>query len=106
MSRSLTYLLLALATVLAFGCCTQETWIADSPAQQKGFHAASHTITNQVPDMIEEVDVEATAKPIVDISPVVIALITPYAPTYIPATTECVVPCQCPVFIVQHKLVI
>lgn len=107
MSRFLTYLLVAMATVLAYGCCMQETWIADHPTQQKAFHATGHaTLTNQVPDMIEEVDFEATIKLNINISPVVIASITPYSPTYIPATTACVVPQQCPVFIVQHKLLI
>ena len=85
----------------------QDAWIVNKPTQQKAFHAAGHTtIANQVPDMIEEVDVEATVKPTINISPVVIASITPYAPTYIPATITCIVRRQCPVFIVQHKLLI
>lgn len=107
MSRFLTYLLVALATVLAYGCCMQETWIADNPTPQKAFHATSYaTLANPVPDMIEEVDFEATVKPTINISPVVIASITPYSPTYIPATVACIVPHPCPVFIVQHKLLI
>lgn len=107
MSRFLTYLLVALATVLAYGGYMQETWIVSRPSQQKAFHAAGHTaIANQVPDMIEEVDVEETVKPTINIPPVVIASITPYALPYIPATIECIVRRQCPVFIVQHKLLI
>ena len=107
MSRFLTYLLVALAIVLTYGCCMEDTLIVNPPNRQKVFHARGHVaITNQVPDTIEEVDVEAKGKPTINISPAVIASITPYAPTYIPATIECIVRRQCPVFIVQHELLI
>ncbi|AYB32580.1 hypothetical protein [Chryseolinea soli] len=107
MSRFLTYLLVALATVLAYGCCMQETGIVDSPSQQKAFHAMGHTtVANQVPDMIEEVDVEETVKPAINILPVIIASIAPYTPTCFPVTIERIDGCHCPVFIFQHKLLI